>query len=344
MAIELKPIPTRIFGIGMHKTATTSLHEALKILGFDSFHWGKGEAPLIWQEMISLGRSKTLEQWYALSDLPIPLLYKELDKAYPGSKFILTVRDENDWLKSVERLWSYERNATRKLWDIYPFSNHIHTVLYGTKDFNAAVFLERYRRHNREVKEYFKDRPLDLLVFDIPAAGWYRWNELCWFLGVPVPDVPFPWGNRTEKTLVCAFTGEEYGPAQATQASPSPPPQATRGEEHADQTKTKEQEVGEVAAGIDAPRPGEIDAAVGPSVGFAHDGSVHDHDPRGARRSGDQEGPVAARQGYDGLVAKLWDWLVICSAVFCILFAAAALGFFSFDLLHAAFTHRWWHW
>src|SRR5271168_3587589 len=30
--IELKPLPTRVFGIGMHKTATTSLHVALQTL------------------------------------------------------------------------------------------------------------------------------------------------------------------------------------------------------------------------------------------------------------------------------------------------------------------------
>ena len=37
--IQLGPVPTRIFGIGLHKTATTSLHTALKILGLDSAHW-----------------------------------------------------------------------------------------------------------------------------------------------------------------------------------------------------------------------------------------------------------------------------------------------------------------
>ena len=34
--ISLGPIPTRIFAIGMHKTATTSLHLALQILGYRS--------------------------------------------------------------------------------------------------------------------------------------------------------------------------------------------------------------------------------------------------------------------------------------------------------------------
>jgi hypothetical protein len=188
--IELKRLPTRIFGIGMHKTATTSLHHGLQILGFDSFHWGTGEAPLIWQEMNSLGRSKTLERHYALSDLPIPLLYLDLDAAYPGSKFILTVRNEVDWLRSVSRLWDYRYNPTRHLWDIYPFSNTIHKALYGQKYFDALVFLERYRRHNAEVLDYFKDRPNDLLVMDMDKnAGW---KELCGFLGGTIPSCPYP--------------------------------------------------------------------------------------------------------------------------------------------------------
>lgn len=195
MPVELETIPTRVFGIGMHKTATSSLHAAFQILGFDSFHWGAGEAPKIWHEMETNGVSPTLEAWYALSDLPIPLLYQKLDKAYPGSKFVLTVRDEKMWLKSVERLWSYRYNSTRRLWDIYPFSNKIHSVLYGQTRFDPVVFLERYRRHNREVQEHFRDRPNDLLTVSMDGGG--DWDALCQFLGVPVPTVPYPAHNIT---------------------------------------------------------------------------------------------------------------------------------------------------
>jgi len=194
--IELGPVPTRIFGIGMQKTGTTSLHAALEILGFDSFHWGRGEAPRIWNEMNSFGRSNTLEQWYALSDNPIPVIYQKLDRAYPGSKFILTVRDEQDWLKSVERLWDPKYNATRWVWDTYPFTNRIHTAMYGRKDFDAPTFLARYRRHNAEVAEYFKARPGDLLTLDMDELD-DQWPVLCGFLRVPVPDAPYPIANRT---------------------------------------------------------------------------------------------------------------------------------------------------
>jgi hypothetical protein len=192
----LRPIPTRIFGIGMHKTATTSLHKAFQILGFDSLHWGRGEAPLIWEEVNAAGRSMTLERFYAASDMPIPLLYQKLDEAYPGSKFILTIRDEAKWLKSVERLWDPEYNATRWQWDVWPISNRLHKAMYGRIDFDAETFLARYRRHNAEVLEYFQHRPDDLLVMDMedPRPPWWL---LCSFLEVPVPSVKYPHEYRT---------------------------------------------------------------------------------------------------------------------------------------------------
>jgi len=191
--IKIKRLPTRIFGIGMHKTATTSLNRAFQILGFDSLHWGTGEAPKIWQEMNLTGESKTLEQFYALSDLPIPLFYKELDKAYPGSKFILTIRDEAKWLNSVQKLWSYEHNPTRKLWDKYPISNRLHKAMYGIEHFDSEVFINRYRAHNAEVIEYFKGRWEDLLVLDLEVEN--PWTYLCTFLSKPIPEVKFPYLN-----------------------------------------------------------------------------------------------------------------------------------------------------
>lgn len=185
--IELRALPTRIFGIGMHKTATSSLHRALGMLGFDSAHWESGEwARRIWTEMRADGRSRTLERHYALSDLPITLLYRELDRAYPGSKFILTVRSEESWLQSVCYHWSRERNPFRHEWDLYPFSHQIHKALYGQKHYDALVMLRRYREHNQQVREYFRYRPNDLLVMDMQNGC--GWKQLCDFVGRPVPQ------------------------------------------------------------------------------------------------------------------------------------------------------------
>ena len=58
---------------------------------------------------------------------------------------------------------------------------------------NKAIFIERYEKHNRDVDEYFRNRPDDLLVLDISRHGW---TELCSFLDKPVPNVRFPHVNK----------------------------------------------------------------------------------------------------------------------------------------------------
>ncbi len=194
--IWIAPIPTRVFGIGMHKTGTSSLHAAFRVLGFNSAHWNTALwARQVWEEVKAYGRSETLERHYAFSDLPFPLLYKELDKAYPGSKFVLTVRNADDWLRSVRDHWDPNINPYRADWDIAPFTHKIHHLLYGRKTFDPVTFIERYGRHNAEVLEYFRDRPADLLVLDVPSD--MQWGPLCAFLERPVPAVPFPHKLRT---------------------------------------------------------------------------------------------------------------------------------------------------
>ncbi len=189
--MELGDVPTRIFGIGMHKTATTSLHAALKILGFDSAHWESAHwAKAIWEEMNEHGRSLTLEKSYAVSDLPITIMYRQLDAAYPGSKFILTVRNEGAWLESVRNHWSHEHNRFREAWSKDPFTHRIHKEIYGQKGFDADLFLARYRKHNADVREYFKGRPGDLLVMDVDRKS--GWPALCGFLKRSIPAVPYP--------------------------------------------------------------------------------------------------------------------------------------------------------
>jgi hypothetical protein len=205
--IELGPLPTRIFGIGMHKTGTTSLHSALQILGYDAAHWKSAHwAKSIWREMNAphpgldedgfqipysiYAKSPTLERSYALCDLPIPLLFRELDEGYRGSKFILTTRNEDRWLTSVKNHWDPDRNKFRAGWDSDPFTHKVHKLLYGQKGFNADLFRARFRRHNAEVLAHFKNRPDDLLVMDMDdGAGW---PQLCGFLKRAIPSVPYP--------------------------------------------------------------------------------------------------------------------------------------------------------
>jgi hypothetical protein len=197
--IELSRVPTRVFGIGMHKTGTTSLHHAFSILGLDSWHWKSNrQAWRIYNEMNGLGRSPLLEASYALCDNPLPLLYQKLDKAYPGSRFILTMLDDDVWFRAVECLFDPKRNPYYD-WDKQPFSHLIHEALYGRRDLDRDTFLARYRRHNRDVVEYFRDRPSDLLVMKMSELNSQQcWEKLCGFLNKPIPSIPYPHAHRDQ--------------------------------------------------------------------------------------------------------------------------------------------------
>ena len=116
------------------------------------------------------GRSHTLERHYATSDFPIAILYKELDRAYPGSKFILTVRNADRWLASVRNHWSWEHNKYRQSWNTDCFTHRLHTEVYGRRTFDADIFVDRYCRHNADVCNYFAGRPDDFLVLNMDTG------------------------------------------------------------------------------------------------------------------------------------------------------------------------------
>ncbi len=172
----------RVFCIGWHKTGTSTLGMALLDLGYsvlgarlDMVHpLRRGDV----QEVLDVAG-----QFDALQDVPWAALYRELDECYPGSRFILTERDETAWLRSASRHFGSA--------DV-----PLHEWLYGVGVLkgNEARYLERYRRHDREVREYFRDRPDDLLVMNFAVGD--GWDSLCAFLGHPIPGKRFPHENK----------------------------------------------------------------------------------------------------------------------------------------------------
>ena len=178
----------KVFGIGFHKTGTTTLSRALRILGYRV----AGPFGVNDEDIADTAIDRALEtaaEYDAVQDNPWPLLYQELDEAYPGSKFVLTVRDTDRWLASVVNHFGGQSTPMRR-W------------IYGPGDpaDNQDIYRSRYDRHNSDVADYFKDRPDDLLTLRI--ADGEGWPELCGFLGVPVPDDPFPHANARQERSV----------------------------------------------------------------------------------------------------------------------------------------------
>jgi len=174
----------KVFGIGFHKTGTTSLAVALQHLGYDvtgpnGIH-DIDIADDIEQMVFSLA-----DKHDAFQDNPWPLYYKQLDQRYPGSKFILTIRPTNKWIISITKYFGNKITPMRKL---------IYGEEFGAPVGNEQVYIERYEQHNNDVLSYFNNRPDDLLVFSLTEGD--GWEQLCSFLGTSVPDISFPHKNK----------------------------------------------------------------------------------------------------------------------------------------------------
>lgn len=174
----------KVFCIGAHKTGTTSLEVALKKLGYRVRGSLGTKDPDIANKVHEMAYAM-VEKYDAFEDNPWPVLYRELDERFPGSKFILTRRPAEAWIRSMVKDFATTETPMRR-W--------IYGDNAGCPEGNEDIYVRRYERHNREVLEYFKERPDDLLVMDIPAdAGW---DKLCAFLGHEIPSKPFPHANK----------------------------------------------------------------------------------------------------------------------------------------------------
>jgi hypothetical protein len=173
---------TRIICVGFQRTGTTSLKRALEILGY---RVGGNKSRLLlpilqnrWNTVL-----RVLNRYDAVEDNPWAVIYRPIDRLVPGCKFILTYRDPESWFGSVERYFRLPRARP-------PMHEWIYGRGMGLIAAEKENSLAIYKKHITGVRDYFRDRPDDLLVMDISKGG--EWEPLCRFLGRDVPDVPFP--------------------------------------------------------------------------------------------------------------------------------------------------------
>jgi hypothetical protein len=176
----------RVFGLGLIKTGTSSLRRALEIIGYNSLHGGPLETMTLVQQAIDAGEpmlSRLDDDYDAFADVfGVTHYFYLADVEYPGSRFILTVRDLDEWLESRRR--HVVKNQQMKTAGKYRGD---------LLEVDLESWATEYRRHEAVVRAYFSDRPDDLLIFNVVREGW---EPLCSFLGRPVPQVPFPWVNE----------------------------------------------------------------------------------------------------------------------------------------------------
>ncbi len=195
---QLSTIRVVIFGIGLNKTGTTTLGDAGEILGFKRLGWvrlrdghedghrqpfGSDGLTRDWLEGRTDHLIEVASGFDLVEDLPWPLVYREMAQAFPDARFVLTRRTSPEtWLASIVK---HQIGATGVKW------GKIITSIYGSPSAakDPELYVERYNSHLNEVRAFFAGSDRLLEVCWEEGDGW---PQLCGFLGVPAPDVPFP--------------------------------------------------------------------------------------------------------------------------------------------------------
>ena len=180
-----------VFGIGLPKTATTSLHSSLQILGYSSIHYPPiariedGACYLDWPWW--------MEMYNAGCDAPVAATYKKLYELYPNAKFVLTTRGLEGWLESCRKhyteAWAEGTRSNPNLRQAYELDR----FMFGSSPiFDRKTFTDTFNRHTDEVVDFFSNRK-PLAIIDIP--GGHGWNEICSALERNIPLEEFPKRN-----------------------------------------------------------------------------------------------------------------------------------------------------
>ena len=201
----------KIFCIGRNKTGTTSLEIALKSFGFRMGNQAQGEMLLDDWARRDFRRIVTLcKTADAFQDVPfsMPWTFQALDLAFPGSRFILTVRDTpDDWYQSLIRFHTkiVGKGRIPTADDLRDFNYRYKGFLwrsaqinYGVNEhtlYNKELYTGHYMWHNQMVMNYFVFRPEDLLVLNLKDSE--SMLKLCNFLQVPYTGQLMPHENKS---------------------------------------------------------------------------------------------------------------------------------------------------
>jgi hypothetical protein len=201
----------KVIGAGLGRTATFSLKFALEHIGLgpcyhmsEVFASSRRNVPL-WLDVVRGKPSwdAIFEGYQSTTDYPACSYWRELAEYYPEAKVILSVRDPESWFESVsETIFSRQMQGPLEGTPTGAMMKGVIFDALGGRLNDRAFMTNWFTRRNQEVIDTLP--PERLLVFS-PKEGW---GPLCRFLGVPVPNGPFPRVNSRDEL---GHASEEHG-------------------------------------------------------------------------------------------------------------------------------------
>lgn len=189
---QINSMTPKVFCVGFNKTGTSTMKKCFEALGMVPVACpsASGMKPMrLFSRIVHEGdyaTSLSLARGYAaFEDRPWNVweMYRRADQAFPGSKFILTLRDSESWWRSVEN-WIVHRKPHL----LGRYLKHL-----KASHFSKADFIRGYEAYNREVISYFQDAD-NFLVVNLAEGD--AWGKLCPFLDKPLPRISFPHANQ----------------------------------------------------------------------------------------------------------------------------------------------------
>ncbi len=199
----------KVVGAGFGRTGTLSLKTALEKIGFGPcYHmmevFSRPEHVAMWHRLAfehSMDWDLLFSGFRATVDWPAARWWREIAVHYPEAKVLLSVRDPEAWYKSmIDTIYQPMKSpAAANAPELVRLQTEMVRKAILSESFDnrfedKAHAIEVFNRHTQEVRESID--PKRLLVFDVREG----WAPLCRFLGVAVPDEPFPKLNDTAST------------------------------------------------------------------------------------------------------------------------------------------------
>lgn len=206
----------KLIGAGLPRTGTLSQKVGLEVAGQGPcYHMVNILANLDlvpqWRRALDGGGQwdEIFDGFEATVDWPGSFFYRELLEVYPDAKVLLSTRDGESWARSMrETIWGviYGENVIRYLsdarceidskWDSYiELMKEMwqRSGLMEGVDTGEQFMAQAMERYHEQVKATV---PADrLLVWSVRDG----WEPLCDFLGVSVPEMPFPHLNDSKE-------------------------------------------------------------------------------------------------------------------------------------------------
>lgn len=183
----------KVFGIGLNKTGTSSLGEALKVLGFHHKRW----SPVLLNLHLAGKHDQIFRRiapYEAFEDWPWPLMVEQLlDRYGDKARFVLTRRDSPErWLSSLKRHARVLNGKSSPRKAIYG---------YAHPQMNEAHHIAFYQEHLERTRALFAARGLSHILIELCWDEGHGWDELGSFLNRIPPDSPFPHLNASASEM-----------------------------------------------------------------------------------------------------------------------------------------------